>query len=675
MTATKPPTPYGPTPTERQLKWHQIEVYGFIHFSINTFTDKEWGYGDESPSTFNPTAFDADQIVRATKNGGLKGLVLTCKHHDGFCLWPSPHTEHSVANSPWKDGKGDIVREFSEACARHDLKFGVYLSPWDRNRADYGTPQYLDYYRAQLRELLTGYGPIFEVWFDGANGGDGFYGGARETRNIDNETYYDWDNTWQIVRELQPDACIFTDKGPDIRWVGNESGFAADPCWSTLNTEGIWPGHADHGYLNRGDRNGAQWLPAEVDVSTRPGWFYHASEDDAVKSVAHLRQIYFESVGRGASLILNIPPDRRGLIHENDADSLLEWHQLLQGTFAVDLAQNAQVTASNTRGNDPQFAPAHVLDSSRDTYWATDDADTTAELILDLGQPTTFNVVRLREYLPLGQRVDTFALDAWNDEQWQEFAAAASIGNCRLLSTSDITTSKVRLRITQAAACPALSELVLFQMPKLMDAPKIERGRDGLVTIHGAESDLRYTLDGSKPTETSALYEEPFALLQGGTVKARAFSTRGQHSGIATANFEVSKRSWRIIAPESDAQAANLIDENPATFWISAPAALPQKIVVDMGETLTLKGFTFLPRQDGKLEGTPDRYEFYVSADGKDWGAPADIGEFSNIKANPILQTKTFDRAVTGKFFRFVAVHTIDNASHVSIAEIGVVTL
>ena len=261
LPAAAPPEPYGPVPSPRQLRWHDVECYGFLHFSINTFTDKEWGYGDESPAQFNPTAFDADQIAGTAKEAGLRGLVLTCKHHDGFCLWPSQYTEHSVKHSPWKDGKGDVVREISDACRRHGLKFGVYLSPWDRNHKDYARPEYLTYYRNQLRELLTNYGPIFEMWFDGANGGDGYYGGARERRNIDNRTYYDWDNTWKIVRELQPDACMFSDAGPDVRWVGNESGFAGQTCWATFTRASVWPGHADPQGTEPG-RPGGQGLAA-----------------------------------------------------------------------------------------------------------------------------------------------------------------------------------------------------------------------------------------------------------------------------------------------------------------------------------------------------------------------------------------------------------------------------
>ncbi len=459
-----PPKPHGPIPSERQLRWHELELYGFLHFTVNTFTDKEWGYGDESLSLFNPTDFDADQIVRAAKDGGLKGLILTAKHHDGFCLWPSQYTEHSVKNSPWKNGGGDVVKEISEACRKHGLKFGIYLSPWDRNHKDYGRPEYIIYYRNQLRELLTNYGPIFEIFLDGANGGDGYYGGARETRQIDRETYYDWKTTWQLIRELQPEACIFSDAGPDVRWIGNERGVAGDPCWATLNREDFVPGRADEARLNHGDRSGSHWVPAECDVSIRPGWFYHAHEDSLVRTPQNLLELYYSSVGRGASLLLNLPPDRRGQIHENDVKALREFGRIIKATFSHNLAEKAKVSASNIRSDagDKRFLPQNVIDNNRDTYWATDDEVKTPELTLDLGKGKTFNVIRLREYLPLGQRVEAYALDQWRNGRWQEFASGTSIGNCRLVRSEPITTSKIRLRIVQAPVCPAISEVGLF---------------------------------------------------------------------------------------------------------------------------------------------------------------------------------------------------------------------
>jgi alpha-L-fucosidase len=443
-----------------------MEFYGFIHFTINTFTDKEWGYGDESPSLFNPTDFDAEQIVHTAAMAGMKGLILTCKHHDGFCLWPSKYTEHSVKNSPWRNGRGDVVKEISAACRKYRLKFGIYLSPWDRNHKDYGRTEYLNYFRSQLRELLTSYGPVFEIFLDGANGGDGYYGGARETRKIDRDTYYDWPTTWNLMRTLQPDACLFSDAGPDVRWVGNERGLAGDPCWSTLNKDEFAPGRADEARLNRGDRPGSHWVPAECDVSIRPGWFYHANEDSKVKSAATLVDLYYSSVGRGASFLLNLAPDRRGQIPVPDVNSLREFRRILDATFATDYAKGAYVSASNVReSGDPRFSPRNVIDGQRDTYWTTDDQVKTPELIVNFRREQTFNVVRVREYLPLGQRVEEFAVDVREGNKWRDFARGTSIGNCKLVRGKRVTTSQVRLRITQAPVCPAISELSLFAEP------------------------------------------------------------------------------------------------------------------------------------------------------------------------------------------------------------------
>lgn len=458
----------GPVPSARQLKWHEREYYGFLHFGVNTFTDKEWGYGDESPAIFYPTAFDADQIVRAAAEGGMKALILTCKHHDGFCLWPSRYTEYSVRHSPWKRGQGDVVREISDACRHHGIGFGVYLSPWDRNHADYGTPAYIDYYRNQLEELTSEYGELCEVWFDGANGGDGYYGGARQVRTIDRFTYYDWENTWQIVRRNQPDAVMFSDSGPDVRWVGNEAGVAGNPCWSTIRrsllevgiTEeqfrsrltddmvGAWGSHYE--YLQQGDRNGTDWLPAECDVSIRPGWFYHAAEDAMVRTAENLMELYFKSIGRGASLLLNLPPDRRGLIHENDVASLQGFKRARQALFAVDLARQATCTA-------PQ-----LIDGQPDTYWVADESTGQSQAVLEFASPIQFSVVGLREYLPRGQRVGRFEIDVDQHGQWQPWCSEQAIGNRRLIRGPQCTTRRLRLRIVEAQPQPAVRELSVY---------------------------------------------------------------------------------------------------------------------------------------------------------------------------------------------------------------------
>ena len=337
-----------------------------MHFTVNTFTDREWGTGDEDPAIFNPTDFNADQIVTSCKAGGLKQLILTAKHHDGFCLWPSRYTEHTIARSPYKSGKGDIVAEIAAACARHGLKFGVYVSPWDRNNPEYGGPGYVRVYHGQLRELLTQYGKLHELWFDGANGGDGYYGGARETRKIDAATYYEWDVIRAMVRELQPDAVMFADEHMDVRWVGNEEGIAGDPCWPTMDHKPFTPQRG-----NSGVRNGELWNPAEVDVSIRPGWFWHADENDQVRSPAKLMRLYFESAGRGANLLLNVPPDRRGQVFEADALALKTFREVLDQAMRRDLAQGADVLASSTFS--PEFTPANVLSGARP--WAALESD------------------------------------------------------------------------------------------------------------------------------------------------------------------------------------------------------------------------------------------------------------------------------------------------------------
>jgi alpha-L-fucosidase len=463
-----PPTPYGAIPSPRQLAWHELEFTAFLHFTVNTFTNKEWGYGDEDPNLFNPEKFDADAIVSALAEAGMRGVILTCKHHDGFCLWPTKTTDHSVAGSAWRGGKGDVVREISQAAARRKLKFGVYLSPWDRNNAQYGTPEYLKIYRAQLSELLTGYGPIFEVWHDGANGGDGFYGGARQKRTIDKNTYYDWPRTWEMIRAMQPDAVVFSDVGPDVRWVGNEHGIAGDPCWATFDPVGEDGGAASPGNVRTkesasGQRHASKWLPAECDVSIRPGWFWHEAENARVKKAAQLASLYYQSVGRGATLLLNVPPNRDGLLSAEDIASLKDFGAYLKGTFGQNLAARAKADATHVRGNDKQFGPAHLLDGRSDTFWATDDKVTSADVTIDLGRPAKVQVIRLKEAIRFGQRVDAFTVERWQSDSWEPLMSSTGIGPRRLIHlAAPIIVTRLRLRITQASASPALSEFAVF---------------------------------------------------------------------------------------------------------------------------------------------------------------------------------------------------------------------
>ncbi len=428
----------GVIPTPQQIAYQQMEFIGFIHFSINTFTDKEWGYGDESAELFNPSALDADQWVRTAKDAGMKQLILTAKHHDGFCLWPSAYTEHSVKNSPWKDGKGDLVKEFTDACRRHGLKAGLYLSPWDRNHKDYGKPEYIDYYRKQLTELLTNYGEISEIWFDGANGGDGYYGGANETRRIDRETYYDWDSTFKLVYSLQPDIIIFSDAGPGCRWIGNEHGIAGETNWSTINADSLSIGGADQSYLNVGDPEGTHWIPGECDVSIRPGWFYHASQDNLVKSLEQLIDIYYGSVGRNGVMLLNIPPDQRGLIHENDIQRLREFSGFIHQTFSLNLASDAEsVTERFIEGE--------------------------STMIIELPEARSFNLVVLGENISEGQKVKSFRVEVMCENEWQLLTQGTTIGYKRILETDLTTASRIKLIIKNPKDNPMISTFGLYR--------------------------------------------------------------------------------------------------------------------------------------------------------------------------------------------------------------------
>ncbi len=558
-----PPEPVLPIPTARQLAWHELEYYGFFHFTQNTFSDMEWGFGDEKPESFKPTDPDPRQWVEIAKEVGMKAVIPTCKHHDGFCLWPSKYTEHSVKSAPQPL---DYVGEIAKACSELGLKFGIYLSPWDRNHANYGGPEYIEYLRNQLRELLTEYGDVSEVWFDGANGGTGYYGGAREERRIDPTTYYDWENTWAIVRELAPNAVIFSDVGPDIRWVGNESGFAGDPCWHTYtphsNEEGKDPAPGVVKYREgvNGHVDGEHWLPAEVDVSIRPGWFYHENQNGQVRSPENLMELYYQSVGRGASLLLNVPPDKRGRIHESDIASLRGFKALRDATFKTDLAHGAKAQADNVRGKSKTYAAANVLNGDRTAYWATDDDVTTATLTIDLGKPATFDHVVLQEYIELGQRIVKFAIDAHSDGQWTTIAEGSSVGWKRILRTDVVTADCVRLRVLEAKACPTLSTLSLYAGPAhIVIAPDTKGFVDTLdvaITRQPANAEVYYTVDGTTPSrENGTRYDKPFPI--DATTTLRAIGYVGD-----TASLTVAERTFKKLS-EDDFAPAVTPDKEP----------------------------------------------------------------------------------------------------------------
>ncbi len=456
----KPPAALLPIPSEQQMAWHEMELNAFIHFTTNTFTGLEWGMGSEKETVFNPPQINAEQWVKSLKDAGFKQVILTCKHHDGFCLWPSKFTEHSVKNSPYK---GDVVKEVSNACKKYDMRFGVYLSPWDRNNADYGKPAYLEYYRNQLKELFTNYGPVREMWFDGANGGSGYYGGANETRKINSFSYYDWPTTISMVRAIQPKVVFFSDAGPDLRWVGNERGLAGLTNWNTINNDTLYAGKSGiDKLLNTGAEGGKKWIPAEVDVSIRPGWFYHKNEDSLVKSPERLLEIYLTSVGRGSVLLLNVPPDQRGLFQENDVKSLQGFKKLLDSEFKVNLAKNARATASSYRGNAATYDASKLTDGKKETYWATDDDTLTGSVEIDLAKKQSVKYISLQEYIRLGQRVKSFTIDALEQDGWKEVASGTTIGYKRILKIAPVETGKIRVNIKGSRACPLISAVEVY---------------------------------------------------------------------------------------------------------------------------------------------------------------------------------------------------------------------
>ncbi len=449
---TEAPAPFGACPTPDQVAWQQMEMNLFCHFGPNTFTGAEWGDGTEPEDIFCPTDLDCRQWTATAKASGFKGVIITAKHHDGFCLWPSPESSHTVAQSRWRNGRGDVLRELSEACVADGLQFGVYISPWDRNDPHYGSPAYNGVFVRTLESVLGGaYGPVFEQWFDGACGEGP--GGKRQV--------YDWPLFNGTVARLQPQAVIFSDVGPGCRWVGNEQGQAGRTNWSTLDVEGFEPGAGSPPteVLNGGTPGASHWAAAETDVSIRPGWFWRASETAQVKSVQKLLQIYYESVGRNSLLLLNVPPDTRGRIDPADSLRLMEFRSALDAIFAEDLAAGATASGpSRGRG----FEPSRLLDGRYDSYWAMPDGETTASLVLDLKGEKTFNRVVLQEYIPLGQRIAAFHIEALTPDGWQEIVRETTVGYKRIVLTPTVTASALRLVIDESLACPTLTSLSLY---------------------------------------------------------------------------------------------------------------------------------------------------------------------------------------------------------------------
>jgi len=449
---------YGPVPSENQLRWQDMEMYAFIHYSLNTYTDQEWGFGNEDPKLFNPSNLDCRQWARVCKQSGMKGIIFTAKHHCGFCMWPSAYTEYSVKNSPWKNGKGDVVRELAEACREEGLEFAVYLSPWDRNHKDYGKPEYVTYFRNQLRELLTNYGDIFEVWFDGANGGDGWYGGANETRKIDRTTYYQWPETYKMIRELQPKCLIWNDGSDrgDLRWVGTEAGNVGETNWSTMPSKGDTPWHM----LHYGVEDGDVWCPGETNTSIRPGWFYHETENEHVKSLSKLMDTYYKSVGRNSTLLLNFPIAPNGRIHPNDSLRGIAFKKMIDEVFAENLIEHGTLNIEHAAAHD-KAVTNNVQSSMFNVQWE---------------KPTPVNRFLAEEDIAQGQRVKKFTLEAEVDGKWLPLRDAlvedgkdglTTIGHRRIICFPTVTATKLRFTVTDSKAEPVIKKLGAYLAPEL----------------------------------------------------------------------------------------------------------------------------------------------------------------------------------------------------------------
>ena len=603
----KAPEAVLPIPESKQVEWQKMETYAFIHFGLNTFNDREWGYGDTPAEMFNPTKLDCEQWARTFVAAGLKGVILTAKHHDGFCLWPFEGTDYTVANSPYKNGKGDVVGELAAACRKYGLKFAVYLSPWDRHHVDYGTPAYVDYFHAQLRDLMTRYGEVFEVWFDGANGGDGWYGGTKEARTIDRRTYYDYPRIFAMLDSIQPQAVVFSDGGPGCRWVGNESGFAGATNWSFLRKGEVYPGYDKSYELTSGHADGDQWVAAECDVSIRPGWFYHPEQDDQVKTPRQLLDLYYRSVGHNGTLLLNFPVDREGLIHPTDSANAVQFRQLVLQELKTDLVTGMVPQVSNERGG--KYVASALTDDDYDSYWATEDSVTAADVTFSFPTPVRMNRMMLQEYIPLGQRVKAFTVEYRDASgQWLPVSLneeTTTVGYKRLLRFRSVESDGIRVRFTDARGPLCINKIAVY------DA--------------GADADVYYVK--ASPRMESL----PFTL-----------------SGVQS----------------DEAKAASDHDEQ-TTYFASGDA-----LILDLGGERQVASFYYLPDQSTPGKGLVSHYELSVSSDGKSF-QPIKSGEFSNIRNNPVMQSVYFTPVRT-RYLQMKAVRMVQPGETMGVAEIAV---
>ena len=710
-------------PRPNQSTWMRLERTFFLHFGMNTFRGVEWGDGHEDPSVFNPTSLDANQWVGAMKQAGCSMLILVSKHHDGFCLWPTRYTSHSVVASPWLGGKGDLVKLVAGAARAQGIALGIYLSPADlyqlrtnpqnptgyygngsssvpsviptdpasfqKNPSQgrtlppgfagytYTVDDYNRYFLNQLYELLTEYGPISDVWFDGANPDPS----VRET--------YDYTAWYDLIHRLQPQAVISV-KGPDVRWVGNEGGVGRTTEWSVIPLSQppdkfTWPDMQAGDIGSRAKLTPGSylwWYPAEVNTPILNGWFWSA--DKRAKSAATLVDYYYSSVGRNGNMLLNLSPDTRGLIPDDQLASLRQMAQVVNNTFARDLAEGAILAADSCN---PANRPSHAHDGNLDTWWEAAPGHPTATVTLMLPAAVTFDVVSLQEAVDhRSQRIESFVIETWNGSVWtapNTVDEQTTVGHRRLMRlTVPATTDQVRIRITGSRLEPTLAEVGLFKQ-SVPGAPVIsDRSRDGLMTIsHPHHLPIVYSLDGTAPAARSPVYKSPIPLPLGGTVQAAVLTPDGRLGLIGTKTaVGLAPTGWKVLRAEgADAggpefAATNAIDANAATLWQErATVGQPghPSLTVDMGSAHRIGGFAYLPRQDWVFQGVVDRYQFETSQDGANWTTQVASGVFGNIQNNPMLQEVTF-APTEARFFRFTALHDVDGNGWVGVAEITV---
>lgn len=667
------------TPSSRQYEWQKMEMTGFIHFGINTFDEVEWGQSNTDITKFNPTEIDVNQWVKTFKDAGVKLIILTTKHHDGFCLWPTKYTDYNISNTPFQNGKGDVVRDLSKACSEAGIKFGVYLSPWDMHEKSYGTQEYNTHFMNQLTELLTNYGEISEVWFDGANGE-----GANGKKQI-----YDWHSYYQLIRKLQPNAVIAI-MGPDVRWVGTESGYGRQTEWSVL------PGSStsqddiasnsqqqtgDGAFIPRdlmdedlGSREKIQnasslvWYPAEIDVSIRPGWFYKSEDDDLVKSPYKLVDIYYNSVGLNGVLLLNIPPDKRGLIHKNDIAALEGMRYILDETFKDNFASNAKTRATNELpGNEAKY----MIDDNPETYWTTDENINTASIEIKLKRGYRFNSAMLQENILVGQRIEKFRLDYWDGQLWTTFAEGTTVGYKRLLRFPEVNADRIKIVIEKSRTSPTLSSFGLFKSPpEVSFEPNTASFMNNIevkISTDTKRAKIYYTLDGSIPTEKSTQYSNPIKLNATTTVTAIAISKNDKKGIPVSADFNKAKYGIKLNSSFSEKYPAagiyTLVDGVTGSTgfndgrWQGYEGSHID-VVIDLGEVKKINKISanFL-RDINSFLFLPESVGYSVSGDGQNFSQLHEIK--NNTPQNdeqPFIKTFEFEQQdINGRFIRIKA--------------------